>query len=973
MTAHKKPAAPPAPPPEPKDLPPVSSWAYPFATNSGKTPPDAQDYLQALGNAGDGFYPLGTNGIWHGGVHFDAQTGGMLKQGDGVRAIADGEVIAYRLNEKYPELDYSDDRKARYSTGFVLVHHKLALPPLPDTTKTNSNDPPKPPPADEVLDFYSLYMHQLDWAGYQEAEKATPPAADPAKPPTPAIQRMPFWQGNACFRVSNRAKDSQLPPKTPPTPSTSGAAPTSNAPLLVGQRVREAPNGKILGLLPQGSELTVSPTSKDGWATIASVTTGALAPYTQSDTLPPEASSGWVHLAELDSLIDPSPHLDDVVVLPKPFRVNAGAVLGYVGQYVRHGDASKLPAASTSRPLLHLEVFAGDTFPAFLAKSRERATKLKDPQKPLLVISPGAALVDLSPSVDQKVTIGLKLEPVSGNSGSGRWTKVQPTKIVVTQPTHLSPHPVTTRTKVGDPFWVEHEQSGQVVAGVVNGWTQFPLQLSNPKIATATFMDVFTPAELTRLDADAKAVDDKDVKWWKIVVGTGTGTSGSGWVCGTGHPNTEWQSPWAWPGFEVVDGTTVSTADMFKRSIHVNGQALPEEEASFQASAVSVNSSELFTKLEKAIDLDGNGTVTSQELVTAHSTSWLAEALSHLIVRYQSEWGGDTGKWAALTPIMKERAPIWSDELQRIENLQWWDAVHAGDNNFPQSAVAYHFHPIGLIGNFMGDCSCADQVTQEELSRIATHAATGKVSSYIDPLNKTFSDYKIKSCISRAHFLAQLLTESGEFVYTKEQGGPFAYDPWRGRGLIQITGPKNYSDYEKYSGVDVTSSDAARAVLEDSPHAMISAGWFYTVHTDLVNYGDADDFNWITRVINGGYNGYNKRLAYLQKAIEVLGIKSCLKLNTNGTYPFETSKVYNEGHGSFGWGLWHDPSSSKQGTTKDASEALKGYQRYIEVDNAAGQPKDANGNPKDIGWYGIGAHVSARTYAEKRIAELNSK
>jgi hypothetical protein len=699
-----KPAAQPAPAPEPKDLPPIKSWAYPFATNSGKSPPDAQDYLQALGVAGDGFYPLGASGIWHGGIHFDQQTDGMLKQGDGVRAIADGEVVAYRLDSKYVELNYSDGRKARYSTGFVLVHHKLALPPLPDPSKTNSNDAAKPPPSDEVLDFYSLYMHQSDWASYQEAEKSTSPPADSAKLPTPAVQRMPFWQGNAYYRVGSKANDKQNPATGSSNPVAPDAAPAANAPLVVGLHIHDKAKGKILGLLPQGTELTVSATSTPGWVTIASISKGAPVGDMQGADPQPGASNGWVFLDDLDSLIDPSP-LDAVVVLTKPFRVKAGDLLGYVGQYVRHGDASVLPAASTSRPLLHLEVFAGDAFPAFLDKSRERAKKLPDGQNTLLVVSPGAALVDVSQPVDQKVAIGLTLEPVAGKSGNGPWTKVQPTKIATTHAPHGTHHPTTSRTKEGDPFWVEHAQSGQVVAGVVNGWKDFPLQPSNPKLATASFMDVFASAELSRLGADARSVDDQDVHWWKIEVGTGTGKSGSGWVCGKGHPLAEWQSPWAWPGFEAVDGTAVPMADMFKRFILVSGQALPDEETSFQASAVTVNGSELFTKLEKAIDLDGNGTVTAQELATAHSTSWLAEALSHLVVRYETEWGGDPSKWPALTPIMKERAPIWVDEYQRIQKLQWWDQVKAV-KDFPSSPTVYHFHPIGLIGNFMCNCNC---------------------------------------------------------------------------------------------------------------------------------------------------------------------------------------------------------------------------------------------------------------------------
>ena len=687
----------------------------------------------------------------------------MLKQGDGVRAIADGEVVAYKLDSKYVELNYSDDRKARYSTGFVLVHHKLALPPLPDPSNTNTNDAAKPPPPDEVLDFYSLYMHQSDWASYQEAEKSAPPPADPTTPPTPAIQRMPFWQGNAYCRVGAKANDKQTPATSSPNPVAPDAPPAANAPLLVGLHIHDKPNGRLLGLLPQGTELTVATTSAPGWVTIASISKGAPVSDVQGADPKPGASNGWVFLDDLDSLIDPSP-LDAVVILPKPFRVKAGTLLGHVGQYVRHGDASVLPAASTSRPLLHLEVFAGDAFAAFVAKSRDRAKKLPDNQKPLLVVSPGAALVDVSQPVDQKVAIGLTLEPVAGKSGNGLWTKVQPTKIVTTPAPHGNHHPTTSKTKEGDPFWVERAQSGQVVAGVVNGWKEFPLQLSDPKLATASFMDVFAPLELSRLGADAQAVDDQDVHWWKIEVGTGTGKSGSGWVRGKDHPNTEWQSPWAWPGFEVVDGTEVPMADMFKRFILVNGQALPDEETSFQASAVTVNGSDLFTKLEKAIDLDGNGTVTAQELATAHSTSWLAEALSHLIVRYETEWGGDPKKWPALTPIMKERAPIWKDEYQRIQSLQWWDQVKA-IKDFPSSPTVYHFHPIGLVGNF---ADLGFRFTLAMLTLIFPDANTASLQAIADELNAHIDFYQLDTPLRRTHFFAQVMQEAGRQLTVEE-------------------------------------------------------------------------------------------------------------------------------------------------------------------------------------------------------------
>ncbi|HKU24977.1 MAG TPA: hypothetical protein VJQ54_05860, partial [Candidatus Sulfotelmatobacter sp.] len=590
--------------------------------------------------------------------------------------------------------------------------HKLALPPLPNAS--NGNGAAASPAADEAVDIYSLYMHQLDWAGYQAAEQSAASADDSIQSATPAIQRMMFWKGDEKYRVGAKASDKQeaaadtYEATAAHGPGVPGAAPPINVPHTVGIYIYNKPNGKVIGLLPQSAELTVTGASVSGWAKIASISTGAPVGLVQGTPPAVDASTGWIQLDELDSLIVPSVR-DTVVVLDKPFRVKAGDLVGYLGQYVRHSDASALPASTASRPLLHVEVFAGDPLKAFIDKSRQRAAQFSDNEKPLLVVSPGTALLAAQDAVPQTVPAGTTLKAVAGKSGRGPWRKVQPIKITPGQPTHAHPHPKAAESVAGDALWVEQALVGQVVpdSGTVPGWKQFPLQLSNAPVATASFLDVLTPEELRSLDSGATAVDDNEIKWWKVEVGTGSGTSGVGWICSLGHPRTEWQSPWAWPGFELVDGSSVKMADVFKRSIAVNGLALPDEESAFQASAVAVNASELFTKLEKAIDLDGDGTITSQELATAHGTSWLADALSHLIVRYESEWGGGLEKWNELTPLMKSRAPDWTSEMQRIEKLRWWDPVKAAKHDFPQEPTVYHFHPIGLIGNFSSDvCRC---------------------------------------------------------------------------------------------------------------------------------------------------------------------------------------------------------------------------------------------------------------------------
>jgi len=179
---------------------PIKRWSYPFQSADGKEIDTPQAFYSALAGAEDGFYPLGVNGLWHGGVHFGADTAARLKQDTGVRCIADGEVIAYRVDTQYPTVQF-DDGKALYSTGFTLVRHQLELPAPQSTTS--------PPAKPERLTFFSLYMHLSDWQTYQSSSERKHPS---------------FWrQQSNRYRVGARAMDRQLETLEPSVPSSDSA------------------------------------------------------------------------------------------------------------------------------------------------------------------------------------------------------------------------------------------------------------------------------------------------------------------------------------------------------------------------------------------------------------------------------------------------------------------------------------------------------------------------------------------------------------------------------------------------------------------------------------------------------------------------------------------------------------------------------------------------------------------------------
>jgi predicted chitinase len=235
------------------------------------------------------------------------------------------------------------------------------------------------------------------------------------------------------------------------------------------------------------------------------------------------------------------------------------------------------------------------------------------------------------------------------------------------------------------------------------------------------------------------------------------------------------------------------------------------------------------------------------------------------------------------------------------------------------------------------------------------------IQKYIDSLKITIKDNKVNSPLKLAHFLSQLMHESGELRWTEEGGvSDDAYGGFKGRGLIQLTGKTNYTNYGNFVKDDVTSSLENKIKLEKNPHAAKSAGWFWNKVAELNDDAERNDFIFITFVVNGGLNGYNERLNFLKNAFKSLNISNGLD------YKFKDSKAYNNLKYSFGWGLWHDSSTSKIGCTKENSTALIGYERFIELHDKNGKKTSENN------WYGYNKE-NIRSFVENRIKEIKNE
>jgi putative chitinase len=107
------------------------------------------------------------------------------------------------------------------------------------------------------------------------------------------------------------------------------------------------------------------------------------------------------------------------------------------------------------------------------------------------------------------------------------------------------------------------------------------------------------------------------------------------------------------------------------------------------------------------------------------------------------------------------------------------------------------------------------------------------------------------------------------FVYAGRLGNGVADSGdgyrYRGRGVIQITGRDNYESVGKALNLDLLGHPD---LLLEKEHAAMSAAWFWSTRglntlADRSNDDDVEHFKEITRRINGGTEGLEKRLALL--------------------------------------------------------------------------------------------------------------
>lgn len=184
-----------------------------------------------------------------------------------------------------------------------------------------------------------------------------------------------------------------------------------------------------------------------------------------------------------------------------------------------------------------------------------------------------------------------------------------------------------------------------------------------------------------------------------------------------------------------------------------------------------------------------------------------------------------------------------------------------------------------------------------------------RATRYLPDLNALLPEHAIDTPLRVAHFLAQVLHESGLMrvavenlnysaprlrqifprYFTAAQAQVFAGRPeaignrvyadrlgngsessgdgfrFRGRGLMQLTGKANYRKFAGWLGEDVVAVPD-RVADEFSAHSAV----FFWSERALNDLADADDVRAVTKRVNGGFNGLGDRMRLLDRAKTLL-------------------------------------------------------------------------------------------------------
>ncbi|WP_258223155.1 glycoside hydrolase family 19 protein [Aeromonas sp. HMWF016] len=690
------------------------------------------EFIKKINGLKSGTFPIGRNRIWHGGIHF-SKSGGWHPSG-AVRAIADGEIVAYRLATKPAKATRSSEKgkpegkiDLYTSPSFCLVRHCY------EAGEQNKNR----------LTFYSLYMHIACENSYNSPEAARVTVKGTGvstyKPvvegtPPKLIRRLsgdkPVYakRGAEVKLVDQEVKNllnhkdephdyylvhyvddpdslfhiaaSQLQQEFPQKPTwmtpPEGKPARCKIPGNTWLRKSADTTAESLGL-PAGSEVVISGEpaqmiSINGGTTefrkvqVFKVGSGTVKDSAnQVMTNVSKGAVGWLAKSKMGARLTAEPTIpvefkDDAPVVNRsanPIPVQAGEIIGHWGEHeLATAGASGFEKDADSKAV-HFEVFVAESDKQALEDCINNKARVTGGQGYLLV-------------------------------------KKKVTTYRLTSDSQHGFHEVANFGPLVLPLAVKESDI------VTHGANNFV------KVRERTAADGELAGEFVLQGGDVEVISQHD--WHKL-------------------------------GVKLVDGS--SDDDGFLDKADTESEDPQQKEASKFFST-------LYDKL--VTDRDNDGTLSGNDIKAALADEELAGKLRMLFIKHKSEWVQPGKEWPRLKQELAEQPKLYEYAMQVHKNMAWMDDA----SKILGDIKPWFIHPAGMMG-LVGREKRGFKFTLDMMKCIYTNfkrnnSKDKELQGIADELNEHIDFYQLDTPLKRTHFFAQILQETGPDLNVIEGG-----------------------------------------------------------------------------------------------------------------------------------------------------------------------------------------------------------
>jgi hypothetical protein len=650
--SNPAPAPAPAPAPVPAGPAPLMNFQYPFRKADGKQFADAEEVYKALEAETAGHYLLGSNKFWHGGIHISNASAPQCILNEPIRCMADGEVVAYRLNEDYLKSTFGTGETAKnldYSSSFCLVRHEYNSAPNPEDGANKGKQ--------NGLIFYSLYMHLLPYKHY--------PLAENEKPNPIVTMTVKDFKAYDDFPASNNFS---YPGKL---------AKHTKLEILEKRSVENVTyaKGKILSGSVKHGSTKVRDVGQEVWFA-----------YLKNDEPYQNSSHKAIWVAD---------------AIPERARP----------KYWQ----GKVKAKTTQRLAMYgapTNLANGQPAGARIENNREITvgSVIEFDSKDVLNLVVGNKLRRMAPCVPVVASIWND----NGTVPSNFWAIVESEKdSQYTQWESLTPtifDVVTTSVgiKAGDPIGYLGKTENLVNEdGLTDSKFQVHIEIFTTQTEVKDFLDNVAALKVGRQYLHLP----KGAQLKKKMPATGTSEPlkeehaiDLGKVPVVKEGNEDWYEISVNDEDQPVSGL-VKKSDAKVITPHdwtkMGFQLVEESNSASDGFLDPDDMPQFFKDLLKKIDKNHDGKVEPSELADALRSTETRQHWSKLVAHHPTEWKDDTKseKWKRLDTLLEGSEKLLKHEKERIDSYVFWDKL--ADKTPAGTGLIYHFHPIGFVSNFL--------------------------------------------------------------------------------------------------------------------------------------------------------------------------------------------------------------------------------------------------------------------------------